>query len=358
MSDFYEIDFLPVHRADSGDAIVIRFQIGQQWSLHVIDGGYDSTAVSLAQHIERTYATRLINRVVVTHPDQDHAEGLAPILRQFTVSELWMLRPWSYARELLPHFARYSSVDALEKRLRDDYPYIAELERIAFHKHIPILEPFQGARIGPFVVLAPSPRRYLELILESERTPQRSVRSRTMPPGLLSPFFSAAVRFVKAGWGSEKFSPEETSIENEMSVVQYGALCGHKILLTGDAGRNAMTEAADFAPHAGLALPGIDRFQAPHHGGRRNLSTAILDRWVGPRLAQAVAPGYERFTAMISAAKEDAEHPRKAVLRALIHRGAFIATTENAGFRIPGGAAPDRGWGSMKPAAYPDEQED
>jgi len=77
--------------------------------------------------------------------------------------------------------------------------------------------------------------------------------------------------------GSEKFSDEDTSVENEMSVVQYAFLNGHKIVLTGDAGRQAMTEAADYAPVAGLVLPGVTRFQAPHHGGRRNLSTELLD---------------------------------------------------------------------------------
>lgn len=194
-------------------------------------------------------------------------------------------------------------------------------------------------------------------MLESEKTPQRSVRSRNFIFGLLAPI-RAAVRFIKAGWGSEKFSNEDTSVENEMSVVQYGVLSGHRILLTGDAGRDAMTEAANFAPSASLMLPGIDRFQVPHHGGRRNLSTAILDHWLGQRLPQPLPPGQTRFIAMISAAKEDEEHPRKAVVRALIHRGAFVASTENGAFRVSGGNAPNRGWASMQPAPYPDEQEE
>ncbi len=58
------------------------------------------------------------------------------------------------------------------------------------------------------------------------------------------------VRFIKAGWGSEKFSSEPTSVENEMSVIQYAVLCGDKIVLTGDAGRDALTEAANYAPNA------------------------------------------------------------------------------------------------------------
>src|SRR5580658_7162802 len=179
MADFYEIDLLPVHRSDSGDAISVRYQIGNQWYVHVVDGGYESTAPEFAEHIRTNYGSGIINRVVVTHPDQDHAEGLAPILEDFDVHELWMLRPWHYAEQLLPHFARYDNVNNLRERLRDDYPYIAELERIAVRKGIPIYEPFQGVMIGSFTVLAPSPHRYLELVLESEKTPQRSIRSRS-----------------------------------------------------------------------------------------------------------------------------------------------------------------------------------
>jgi hypothetical protein len=40
------------------------------------------------------------------------------------------------------------------------------------------------------------------------------------------------VALVKAAWGVETFSPEETSAENEMSVVQYALLSGKRMLLT------------------------------------------------------------------------------------------------------------------------------
>jgi beta-lactamase superfamily II metal-dependent hydrolase len=355
MADFYEIDFLPVHTSKSGDAIAMRYQIGPNWYVHVVDGGYASTAPDLSKHITTFYGTTHINRVVVTHPDKDHAEGLAAILETFTVNELWMLRPWSYAQELLPHFARYSSARNLIQRLQEEYPYIAELENIAARKGIPIYEPFQGARIGPFTVLAPSRARYLQLIIDSEKTPQQAADS----TGILSELIklaASAVTFIKAGWGAEKFSDEETSTENEMSVVQYAYLNGEKIVLTGDAGRGALTQAADYAPFAGLILPGLNRFQAPHHGGRRNVSTELLDRWLGPRLPQMLPEGSERFTAMISFAKEDPDHPRKAVIRALRHRGAHIMTTENGVFGIWNNAPP-RGWVPTKNVPYPDEQE-
>jgi beta-lactamase superfamily II metal-dependent hydrolase len=141
--------------------------------------------------------------------------------------------------------------------------------------------------------------------------------------------------------------------------VQCAFLNGHSIVLTGDAGRTAMTKAADFAPNVGLFLPGVTRFQAPHHGGRRNVSSALLDRWLGPVLPYKLPEGTERFTAMISSAKEDEDHPRNAVLRGLLHRGAKILTTEDYVIWVWGGAAPARhDYFSVPNVPYPDEQEE
>src|SRR3546814_4468000 len=81
-----------------------------------------------------------------------------------------------------------------------------------------------------------------------------------------------------------------------MSVIQYACLEGSRILLTGDAGRDALNEAADFAPYIGLVLPGIERIQIPHHGSRRNVSTEVLDRWLGPRLGSNPGSRSEEHT--------------------------------------------------------------
>ncbi len=353
MADFYELDFRQVHTAKSGDAIAIRYRIGNEWWVHLVDGGYTTTAPEVANFIKTTYGTDYINNIVVTHPDQDHAEGLAPILEQFNVGALWMLRPWEYAAALLPQFSRYSSVEALGKRLQEVYPYIHVLEKIAQRRGIAILAPIQGQNIGPFRVLAPSLARYFQLVIQSEKTPQAAAATNILASllGMAAP----VVHLIKAGWGSEKFAPEPTSTENEMSVIQYATLCGDRILLTGDAGRDGLTEAAHYAVNNGLAVP-VNKFQAPHHGGRHNLSSELLDFWVGPRLAQMVPKGQEKFTAAISSAKEDTAHPRKAVLRALRHRGAFILTTEDLPAIVQRNSA--RTWTVVENVPYPDEQEE
>lgn len=180
--------------------------------------------------------------------------------------------------------------------------------------------------------------------------------------GLLGEFLqktAATVKYLaKAAWGFEAFPPDDTSAENEMSVVQYSMLCGKRILLTADAGRRGLTDAADFTPAVGLMLPGIDRFQVPHHGSRRNVSTALLDRWLGAQLPQKPQEGQETFTAIVSSAKKDEDHPRKAVVRAMIHRGARVLTTEGASLRISQNAPDREGWGPAKAMAYPEDQEE
>ena len=116
-----------------------------------------------------------------------------------------MLRPWMYAHLLLPYFSRYSSADRLAGRLRHDYPYLATLEEIANRRDIKIWEPWQGERIGPFTVLAPTPQRYLQMVIASDKTPQETAGV----GGLLGGLFELAkpiIRKIKAGWGSEKFS--------------------------------------------------------------------------------------------------------------------------------------------------------
>lgn len=320
MSDFFEIDFLDVESKKSGDAIPLRYELNGVTWIHVVDGGYQACGDKIVNHIRK------------------------------------------YADELISRFVNYTSVDNLRRRLKQVYPNLAALEEIAIEKGIPIYEPFQGASIGAFTVLSPTKSRYLDLIVESERTPESVEEAEETAVTTLGRFVekvaAKAVYYLRAAWGEEIFSPEETSSENEMSVIQFANLCGQRILLTGDAGRSALTEAADYAPYAGLALPGIDRFQVPHHGSRRNVSTEVLDRWLGERLSAKPLPGQESFHAIISSAKEDTDHPRKAVVRALWHRGAKVVATEGEDLRTSYNAPSRATWGPAQPLEYPEEQED
>lgn len=361
MTDFYELDFLAVETQKSGDAISVRYSINGQQNIHVVDGGFSETGDRMVTHIRDHYGNpTLIDHVVATHPDGDHTVGLRAVLRAFDVGALWMLRPWVYVDYLLPGFPSYTSRSALINKLRELYPNLAALEDIANERNIPIYEPLQGTVIGAFTVLAPSLDRYLQCVWASDRTPENNqVQKTSAVLGFTSLVLEAATRAINytlASWGIEAFSPEAVSSENEMSVVQYAVLCNERILLTADAGRDGLTETLDYAPYAGISFPGIDRFQVPHHGSRRNLSSEICDRLLGPKLeARATA---SNFYAYISSAKADPDHPRKVVIRACIHRGGNVYMTEGRSI-CAGINKPDRyGWTSLVAADYPDEQED
>ena len=174
----------------------------------------------------------------------------------------------------------------------------------------------------------------------------------------LSALLESVKNFVRAAWGDENLSNKPTSAENNMSIVQYAELNNKKIMLTGDAGREALEEAKNYlVDNLYVSLPGIDYFQVPHHGSRRNVSSELLDEICGSKLP-LWKKGTEDFTAVISSAKEDKDHPRKAVVRALIHRGASVLTTEGATLRCSNSAPARDGWVSATPEIYPEDQED
>ena len=355
MSDYFEIDFLDVGNSKSGDAITIRYNISGTTRIHVVDGGFQETGEDLVNHINKYYDSPSdIDAVIVTHPDGDHAGGLRSLFDNFEIGQLWMLRPWVYADELIDRFKRFTSIENLAKRLKEIYPNIAALEKLAEENNVQIYEPFQGAKIGEFVVLSPSKEFYLDLIVESEKTPESAKIVQESLLVAAGKIIKKAVAFIRSAWGEEIFPEEDTTPENNMSVVQFANLCGKNILLTGDAGRAALIKAVEYAPFVGLSLPGIDRIQVPHHGSRHNVSSEIFDALLGPKLSSK----QENFTAIISAAKEDKDHPRKAVIRAFIHRGAKVITTEGRSIRT-GHNAPHRdGWGPVEPIPYPEDQEE
>lgn len=92
----------------------------------------------------------------------------------------------------------------------------------------------------------------------------------------------------------------------------------------------------------------------PHHGGRHNVSTEILDQLLGPRLDKM--PEQPTWNAICSSAKADEDHPRKSVIRAVLHRGGHWAATESKDIYFSAGITRD-GWVSIPQAEYPEEQE-
>lgn len=328
----YVIDFLPVGtKASSGDAIALCY--GSQadgFTTHIVDGGYADTAPGLIAQVH-AYGTDRVDHVVLTHADGDHAAGLVEVLETLDVKTLWMNRPWLYADEIIHHFHGNWTVEGLVRHLRDKYPTLVKLEDIANRRHIPILEAFQGAQVGAFTVLAPSRSRYLTLLPDFDKTPERKATADN-PIGLaayalesMTTVAKALARWVVESWHGETLSdtPDRTSASNESSVVQMATIDGQQLVLTGDVGPDGLNEAANFLESRRIQLQ--PRFiQVPHHGSRRNVTPATLDRWLGPLKPRGQAPtGF----AFCSAARLDESHPRKKVTNAFTRRGYEVHVT-------------------------------
>lgn len=361
--EFYEIDFVEAGENKSGDAIALRYgtQVGAQvvQTVHVVDGGYATSndGQRLIDHMNTHYeGVTSIDHVVLTHSDTDHASGLKTIVETCKIGTLWMNRPWVHVDTILPQFAREYTRDGLVERLKRDFPHVAELEEIAIRKGITIKDAFQGDVIGRFIVMAPTKARYTELVVASEKTP-RTNQQESISQGLLEGL-RAAARYLRAVWGEEslKGHTDGTTRENEMSIVQYAQIAGHKILLTGDVGIEGLEEAHQYATLLAIPLPGLNRFQIPHHGARRNLSPEILDKWLGPKLQSNTNQAH--FEGIVSANRNDGEHPRRAVTRALIHRGAKVTTTKGKGILCWYQNKPTRpGWSLAISENYPEDTE-
>lgn len=368
----YEIDFLPVGDGKrSGDAIAVR--IGNLYGLRheqfvmIIDGGFKSSGETMVEHVQNYFDTDRVDLVVSTHPDADHAAGLAVVLEKMDVRRLWMHQPWDHSQKIrdLFHDGRITD-NSLRERVQRALQNASDLENIAMRKGIPIDEPFSGGNL-PFreigiTVLGPSEAYYESLLPGFRETPE--ARQETSVVGNVMTTIAAAatraITWIAESWGVETLAdPAEdaTSAENNSSTILLLQVDGQKLLFTGDAGVPALDRAAFHAEMMGVDLTGVDFIQIPHHGSKRNVGPAILDRILGPR---GQKPEVSK-TAYVSASKDGApKHPSRKVTNAFQRRGfnERVYATNGSAIRHRHNA-PDRdGWGPLASLPFYDQVEE
>jgi beta-lactamase superfamily II metal-dependent hydrolase len=112
----------------------------------------------------------------------------------------------------------------------------------------------------------------------------------------------------------------------ESSVILYANRAhNRRILLTGDAGLQALSWAAAYARVNGYPLQSFSLVQIPHRGSRRNVGPTLLNELLGPIQPE----GITRFTTFLSSPKDNDTHPRKIVLNAFIRRGGKVIATQS-----------------------------
>jgi beta-lactamase superfamily II metal-dependent hydrolase len=338
-----EIEFLAVGAGSKpGDAIIVRYGEPNAYQLMLVDGGHAETGESLVSHLKKYFGNDVsLAHVVLTHSDADHASGLREVLREIPVGTLWLHIPWFLAEEARHLFKdkRWTN-DGLITAIKKEYDIISEIVDLAVAAKCKIYYPFQESIIGPFSVLSPSRHAYVHLLPQFDKTPdpdQALIESASMwlgkaaapspVAGLLEKLVTKAQTWIDDKWGFEQLKDGGvTSASNESSVVLYGDFgAERRVLLTGDAGINGLTWAADYADSCSLPLQKFSFVQIPHHGSRRNVGPTILSRLLGEIQPEG---SNARFEAFVSAPADDDTHPRKMVLNAFMRRGGNVIPTQ------------------------------
>ena len=337
----YEVDFLPVGEGEkSGDAIAMRFgdlsrPDGQ--TVIVIDSGFGAkTGQQLAALIRNCYHASWVDLVVSTHPDLDHIGGLETILDEFegNVGCLAMHLPWERNDAIRWVNDNRATPQSIGDNLRSCLSAAVSLKRKADNMGMNVVEPFTGMRWemtgGDVEVVGPREDFYNSLLPHFDGMPSYA--------GVSYPAveFSPPLNFMPGqdSWDMEFISISDqswTSAKNNSSVILQVTVDNRRLLFTGDAGIQALNEAASFLEASGSESIPLRMIQIPHHGSRNNVGPTPLNRIVGP-----ITPlnTWGDMSAIVSCAPNGhPKHPNDRVLNAFRRRGARCFYTSGSGFR-------------------------
>lgn len=340
----YEVDFLPVESADgpgskSGDAITVHFTRAttDEDMVIVIDGGFTAVGDNLADHIETYYRTQYIDLVISTHPDADHINGIARLLERLPVGELLLHRPMLHHRDV----SDFSNIEAVENLLN-----------VARTQHVTVTEPFTGLTRfeNQLIILGPTTEYYEALVAQHIQEQQIGVTTRAASTG--GQIIGLAKRMLDhtlSYFPIETLTDDgETGPRNNSSVITLLRTDNQRLLFTGDAGIPALEAAADaYEEKVGnfWEMP-LGFIQIPHHGSKRNVGPAILDRILGPK----GSPFSDTPTpAFASSAKADEKHPSPKVINAFSRRGCVVSASEGRSIVHHYGAPGRAGWPTLTP---------
>ena len=352
----YEVDFIGVPKEDApkdADAICLRWRDSNgNFKTAVYDAGFKAHGIAMANHLNEYYfddiggvkkwCDKFIDYVFVSHPHNDHAGGIPEILNNFDVGCIYMNRPWLYTSELLRRSnpEGRATEKSLEFELRDDFSYTNKIEQLAKDYEIEIREAFAGTTIegGLLRILSPDKDFYLDKVIESKKT--KRIKTKTEAYALTE---SKRVEVFDSmeTWGLETLGDDhaETDAENETSIILYGFKNKGGMLLVGDAGIEALWNAEIEAYINGIQISNDVKFtQIPHHGGRHNVTSSILNRLFGVPVETGLRPSK---TAYVSVA-EGSDHPRRVVVNAYLRRGFKVYKTKGCIRRYSMGNMPAR----------------
>ena len=315
----FEIDYLPVGDGKkSGDAIIVKFgnlHTGRRedFRVFVIDGGTLEAGQSIVDHLWQYTSSNFINLVIATHPDNDHVSGIETVLLNCNVGALAMHMPWAIDQT-------FKTVKSLERA--------QEIHDVAVKRGVQLYDPLVTTSYfgGALTILGPSIPYYSSLLGEFDK-----------PKKMLGPGEIATKKIIQEtpDIATETLDQAHkyTSATNNSSVIAYFSFGGKNALFTGDAGVEALTNAAVTGSEQGIDLRNLDFFHVPHHGSQHNLTTQLID-FFNPSHAFASASSLAQ------------KHPHPRVTNAFLRRNIKIYSTSGKGLRHHHNAPARPNWSS------------
>lgn len=270
--DGIEIFMMCIGNADC--FLVIRYFPDGTKETVLIDGGNKSDAKDITERLHGLGVFH-INHVVNTHPHGDHAGGLVELISNhaFTYDNLWVHQSWKYIDwlSIQTELGRNSAKMVLD-RFNASLSIQIKLYNASVDRKIIPVEPFAGSQIGPFIVLSPTPDFYkncLNRLSDTERIKQWDQYLQSQAE------MSEFDRIIDEVMSDCNSLGEDTSPENESSVIMLAQHGDQKLLFCGDAGCDAFSDIV--ARRLASYLNNVTLMHAPHHGSRRNLWNDLVD---------------------------------------------------------------------------------
>jgi beta-lactamase superfamily II metal-dependent hydrolase len=335
MFDGLEIDVLSLGDADS---ILVSAWDGTTVTRTLIDGGRQSDYAQVKAFLEGRQIAQL-DHVLCSHLHNDHAAGLIKLVADKSIHIVY---GWMHNIRNHVEAGRLRRAVAASSNGTDNVGQVLEntdtLHAAFINRGVTPIEPFAG--IAP-TILGPSKEYYAKVTAEFTKEGAIGLQKIAEPawgrPGMLaalaginrsplgvSPFATSRPTVnslsLLAGIAppnrnvsdilrrsSVKTNPT-TQVYNNTSVILGLNFKGDKILLTADAGCEALRQVR-------LGWENLAGLQVPHHGSDDNLSKDLIERF-RPQVAFASACG-------------DESHPGSAVRNGLISVGSTFFSTHH-----------------------------
>lgn len=260
--------------------------------------------------MRETFNADAIDLAVSTHSDSDHAGGLPFVVANIEVRELWIHRP-------------HDDRNALVASARN----VADIISQARQWDVPIKEPFsdnQELCFPGLYVLGPSTTYFAELLATGMYTDSELEQ------------IADSERVLASASSPDRLAENPTtSARNNSSTILLLKLEGIQLMLTGDAGVEALSNAEPLAIDLGYD-PQIAIVQIPHHGSSNSLNEDCV-RWMAGDKTEVI----DKRAFVTAAVNDQFGFPHTAVTDSFIDRGWMIPVPSKQNRRFFGHFQPD-----------------